>query len=94
MDFPCDSCGLCCRHVDRNDITKVMCRGDGVCIHLDEASSTCTIYATRPAFCRIDDSYVFWSDSMSLIEYHKANADVCNSLRVEHASTDHQPITI
>lgn len=94
MSFPCDACGLCCRHVDRSAFTKGMCRGDGVCIHLDDASSICTIYDTRPACCRIDDSYSFWVDAMSLIDYHKANASVCNALRAEHGMHHLQPIII
>lgn len=87
MSFPCDGCGLCCRHVDRSDITQGMNRGDGVCKYLGDDLSTCTIYAARPAFCRIDDSYTFWAKEMSLFDYHEANAAVCNDLRVEHGFT-------
>jgi Fe-S-cluster containining protein len=71
-----------------------MNRGDGVCIHLGEDSTTCTIYATRPACCCIDDSYPLWAEVMSLVEYYKANASVCNALRAEHGLTHRQSIII
>lgn len=88
MDFPCDACGLCCRHVDRSDITKGLSRGDGVCVHLADDMSTCKIYDARPDCCRIDHSYPVWSDVMSFFEYHQANASVCNALRYEHGLID------
>jgi Fe-S-cluster containining protein len=81
MAFPCDGCGLCCHHVDKSEITVGLDRGDGTCLHLGIDLRTCLIYENRPDFCKIDDSYHLFSKSFTLIEYYKANADVCNKLR-------------
>jgi len=61
-----------------------MDRGDGICIHLAEDMRTCSIYPNRPNYCRIDESYVLFANAMSRIEYYKANAEVCNTLKSEY----------
>ncbi|WP_184302887.1 YkgJ family cysteine cluster protein [Roseateles oligotrophus] len=82
--FPCDGCGLCCRHVDRSDITRHMDRGDGACVYIEGDMVTCKIYDNRPEFCRVDDSYKIFAGKLSLIEYYKENVAICNALRAEH----------
>jgi Fe-S-cluster containining protein len=82
--FPCDSCGLCCRHVDRSEYTQALDRGDGVCEHFQVATSTCKIYERRPDVCRIDSGYAELGMAMTWAQYQQANADVCNALRAEH----------
>jgi Fe-S-cluster containining protein len=83
MSFPCDACGLCCTHVDRSELTAWMDRGDGVCVRLADDLRTCTIYESRPAYCRVDESYALFANTMRLAAYYKANAEVCNTLRFE-----------
>jgi hypothetical protein len=56
-------------------------RGDGVCIHY-KPNFGCTVYDSRPIACRVDEGYqVFASDRMTLEEYYRGNARVCNQLQ-------------
>lgn len=81
MSFPCTRCGLCCQNIHKVEMLRDYHRGDGVCIHY-QPEVGCTIYEKRPAACRIDDGYkVFASDQMSLEEYYRGNAQVCNQLQ-------------
>ncbi|MEQ1667282.1 MAG: YkgJ family cysteine cluster protein [Sulfuriferula sp.] len=84
MSFPCTKCGLCCRHVDRSELTQALDDGDGVCMHLDRKADICTIYDSRPDLCRIDSAFQFFEQEMTLTEYYLANARVCNALQIEH----------
>lgn len=78
----CNSCGLCCRLVDKHPSYASLDRGDGVCRHLDESTNLCGIYTDRPLHCRVDDSYkVFFSNLMSLDEYHILNSKACEQLK-------------
>ena len=83
-DFPCDSCGLCCRHIDRSDATKILNRGDGACIYFIDQTSKCQIYSDRPDFCRVKESFHLFEAVMTLSEYYKANARICNTLHRQH----------
>ena len=53
--FHCDKCGICCRSLRRSPLYRELDRGDGVCRYLD--GNLCSIYATRPLLCRVDESY-------------------------------------
>jgi Fe-S-cluster containining protein len=61
-----NSCGACCRlapeerpdvadYLTPEDYTKylLMAGADGWCIHFDQINRNCTIYETRPQFCRV-----------------------------------------
>ena len=52
--FHCDKCGICCRSLRRSPLYSGLDRGDGVCRYLD--GNLCSIYATRPLLCRMDES--------------------------------------
>lgn len=54
MNFPCTSCGACCRHLPPHSALNT---GDGVCVHLDATTQQCGVYAQRPLICRVDDLY-------------------------------------
>lgn len=55
-------------------------RGDGVCRYLD--GNLCSIYATRPLLCRVDESYeVYFKDKMSKEEYYRQNYLCCEQLK-------------
>lgn len=82
--FPCTQCGECCRRVDASDVTRSLDRGDGVCRHFDEASKGCTIYATRPLTCRVDEYYAeHLQGRVELIEFYQLNAEFCNAMQEE-----------
>lgn len=55
--FPCTGCGACCKQVHLAPETRYLDRGDGACRHFDDAAKSCTIYAQRPAVCRVDSYY-------------------------------------
>ena len=62
------NCGACCRFDldDREDLSealssedialiKSMTSKDGWCKYLDKSNKNCTIYETRPHFCRVNE---------------------------------------
>lgn len=82
--FPCERCGQCCRRVGETIIGKHLARPDGVCKHLDESTNLCTIYATRPIFCRVDEFYeTNFSHEMSREEFYRLNKQLCKKFRGE-----------
>ena len=81
MSYACTKCGLCCQNISDVKQLKDFDRGDGVCTYY-RPHFGCTIYERRPLACRIDAGYqVFASDLMSLEDYYKKNAMVCNELQ-------------
>lgn len=79
--FNCDKCGACCRHLERSNLYAELNRGDGVCKYL-QADNLCSIYASRPLLCRVDEAYqAFFSEEMSLDEYYKLNYQACEKLK-------------
>lgn len=82
--FDCHRCGLCCQHVDRNPMTSHLDRGDGRCVHFDAGSRLCNIYAERPLFCRVEESYPAFAKTMSREAYFELNRVACEALLREH----------
>lgn len=81
MSFPCTRCGLCCQNIDKVEQLRQYDRGDGTCIHY-QPTVGCGIYEQRPIACRIDEGYqVFASDRMSLSDFYRVNAQICNQLQ-------------
>lgn len=79
--FPCNGCGKCCQQVGRSEETSWLDRGDGACRHFDEASRGCTIYATRPLVCRVQDYYVrHLAERLPWPEFVKINLEICAAL--------------
>lgn len=78
--FPCTRCGLCCQHLKLSPLYAALDRGDGVCQHYDKDARACSIYDSRPALCRIDESYPFFAAQMSHDDYHRANLQACQEL--------------
>ena len=73
-----ENCGACCRFDldERDDLSNIlsmsdvalinsMTRKDGWCKYLDKANRKCTIYESRPHFCRVNEF------STSFKEYFK-----------------------
>lgn len=81
--FQCSQCGACCRNLAQHDMYRFLDRGDGICKNLDITSNLCKIYEDRPLICRVDQSYEFFSDLMSLEEYHQVNEKNCEILRTK-----------
>ncbi len=76
--FPCDKCGLCCRHVNRIELAE---KG-GVCKYLDLNSNLCSIYEHRPLFCRVDDYYEkYYQDEMTREDFYKLNLEYCKRIK-------------
>lgn len=88
-EYPCNSCGLCCKNLDHIEELKEYDRGDGVCIHLK--NDLCSIYEERPLICRIDKMYdkVFYKQ-FSKKDYYIENLKACQKLQVEsgHSEND------
>ena len=76
MNFPCTSCGSCCRRVFLvNFFPKEWIKKDGSCIHLDE-NNLCKIYDTRPDYCRV--GHKLKESGLTKEEYFKKTAMICN----------------
>lgn len=79
--FPCSKCGLCCQYVYLADETRFLDRGDGICLHYNEFSKLCTIYAYRPDICRVDRQYILnYAHLYSWDEFVLLNMQVCKQL--------------
>jgi Fe-S-cluster containining protein len=89
--FPCTRCGLCCRNLHKHSLYEQLDRGDGVCIHFDEASALCSIYEHRPDICRIDLMYdkIFAKETTREV-YYQLNLAACRALQDEAARPDIQ----
>ena len=85
LNFPCDSCGLCCRKVALIKELKHLDRGDGVCIHLEEKTNRCMIYENRPLLCNIRRSFQeIYASMYSWDEFVQLNAEGCEKLKTAH----------
>lgn len=84
--FPCNSCGLCCRHIKRTiqhiGITDFPYRWDeqGACEMLTK-DNKCAVYDTRPFICNVDA----WIDKYSINRawFYKVNEQACEVLKKE-----------
>ncbi|WP_353049029.1 YkgJ family cysteine cluster protein [Exiguobacterium sp. s6] len=87
--FPCDSCGLCCRKIGMIPGFEEFDDGNGTCIHLNEYHQ-CSIYETRPLYCRITEGYdILFASEMSWDEYVLSNSAVCQTLKKEASDGTH-----
>lgn len=82
MDFPCTKCGACCRFA--GVIHSELSRGNGFpsCKYLKD--NECTIYDTRPDYCRLD--YELHrngsaKDCNSEMEYFETRKEGCDFLQ-------------
>lgn len=76
MMFVCDQCGECCRHLKLSPLYQGLDRGDGVCKFLE--GNLCSIYLSRPLFCRVDESFdLFFQGIMNREQYYKWNYEIC-----------------
>ena len=76
--FPCDRCGLCCRHIKRDKMPNE----NGVCKYLDENTNLCKIYENRPVICRVDDYYErYCKDTMTREEFYAVNLENCKMIK-------------
>jgi Fe-S-cluster containining protein len=80
MQFPCVSCGICCKHLDPvlyADIRKP----DGACMHYDDETKRCSIYDSRPLECRINDFYDHYLvHEVEKKQYYAENIQACKNL--------------
>ena len=91
MDYPCTSCGECCKRLDllhsldfpNKAIADLVAqfpyelKEDGSCSQLNE-DGTCNVYDHRPIICNI--KYGIMLNHADETEYYKATADMCNSM--------------
>lgn len=82
FDFPCDSCGQCCRNLHLSTQLDELNRGDGICKHLNETDNRCLIYENRPEICRVDVQYQKrFAKQYTWQQFVEINVSVCNELK-------------
>ncbi len=83
--FLCKQCGACCRDISANEHLRFMADESGCCIFLKE--NLCSIYETRPLFCRVEEAYAaFYSDVLSHDQYIEYTENACRLLRMKEAN--------
>lgn len=81
MIFPCDQCGLCCKHLEKIPQLKEFDSGNGRCIYLMD-NNLCAIYENRPDICNISKMYEsIFCKQMSEDEYIRRNLAGCKAIR-------------
>lgn len=84
--FPCSSCGLCCRNIDKVKELREFDLGNGTCKYLDIVSNSCVIYDTRPDICNIAIMYnKQYKQHFQKKEFYILNANICNHLQKEYS---------
>lgn len=79
MQFFCDKCGECCRHISNIVQLASFDRGDGVCIHLKGCE--CEIYELRPDICNVEKMYEkVFSQAYTREAFYNLNKKACESL--------------
>ena len=78
--FPCTSCGVCCRHVDRLHASAAFpyANTNGVCEKLG-SDDRCTVYEDRPLACRVDALGA--ALGVGRAEWHALTATLCNQIQ-------------
>lgn len=85
MDFPCTSCGACCRRVYLvPQFPREWLQEDGSCIHLE--NNLCNIYNDRPDFCRVGNGIAMFD--LPEKEYMMLTATICNMWMEEDGIKD------
>lgn len=85
-DFPCTSCGGCCRRAGHiPEFPREWVLDDKSCALLT-ADNRCAIYDERPDICRIDVGAEL--SDMDRTEYHQLTASLCNMFMEQDGITD------
>lgn len=79
----CEECGAqCCKNWNPARYDRNMVDNNGTCIHLDKQTNLCTIYNTRPDFCRMDLWYEKrYSNFMTLEKFLQTQRMGCEILK-------------
>ena len=70
LDFDCKACGACCRAI--------------ACPLLDDATNLCTVYESRPAFCRVG---FYRPSDVPVDEYIKKTHEACKALEAQYGQS-------
>ncbi len=81
-DFPCTSCGACCKNIKGIKELESFDLGNGICKHLDMQSNTCKIYENRPEICRVSVMYEkMYFRQYSKEQFYALNIESCKILQ-------------
>ena len=87
MNFVCDCCGLCCRHISGIKSLQDFDTGNGVCKYLDTVTNLCRIYETRPDVCNVENGYKkYFSKMYTEEEYIRLNYYACAYFKHIHCA--------
>lgn len=83
--FNCDNCNAYCCRMPAVREYGLPTLPDGTCAYL--VDNKCSIYASRPLVCRIDDGWrAYFSEQMTLDEWREWNREWCSKLAERAAS--------
>lgn len=78
--FPCQKCGICCKHIDDIPPLKEFDTGNGTCKFLN--GNICSIYNDRPDICNINTIYrKYFSNTYTQEEFYQLNLQGCKELQ-------------
>ena len=91
MEWKCDMCGECCRHVGHIPALREFAREDGSCSFLE--GNLCSIYDHRPPICNVRGIYErFFKGQVPEEVFFEKTAQACAELKrgivSSHADTE------
>lgn len=88
IEFPCISCGLCCKNLNlAPSIYESLDQGNGCCKHLSHLNQ-CLIYENRPIICNITEAYDTFNFYLPFDEYLMLNISACEKLMIKENRYD------
>lgn len=83
MNFPCDKCGACCRHLKLfgEAYAWLVDVYTGMCRYFDAESNLCVIYPIRPVICNLALGHALLFADMPWAEFVEKNMQACKLLK-------------
>ena len=79
--YKCDNCGECCKNWNPARYDKTLVDDNGICKYLNLDTNLCTIYDTRPDFCRVEKWWRIACQHLDWNEYVRLTKIGCDMVR-------------
>jgi len=81
ITFQCWQCGACCKLTPLLERYNIPVNSEGHCVHLKD--NRCSIYAVRPAVCRVSSSRRTVFAHLSDSEFARMYTKICRAVEEE-----------